>query len=367
MKIWHLYLYSTLFFHLCANTSEAIKEYRYVIIVPSYNNERWCTWNLNSLKQNHSSYRIVYIDDCSTDTTKKLVKKWLKQNNLHVPFTYIRTNKRCGALANLYRAIHACDDDEIIVCVDGDDALAHPNVLRRLDREYAKGIWLTYGQYRVCPTKKLGNCKQLLTDIPIRQQPFVTSHLRTFYAWLFKEIKLEDLLDKEDKFYTAACDVAHMLPLVELARNNYSYIADVLYKYNHINSLNVCRTNRPKQQYNTQHIRSKKPYNQLIEKPTSMQKDLRLTSNSYSNILQQTKIPILVIGTTTIEHANLISPFNCSINYYVTRWNNVTMQEKISLFIENNYFENVDNVLYKKLTQQNPLVIYCEAKDRNSV
>jgi hypothetical protein len=49
----------------------------------------------------------------------------------------IRNPVRVGALENLYRCIHTCDDQEIVILLDGDDWLAHPRVLQTLNAVYA--------------------------------------------------------------------------------------------------------------------------------------------------------------------------------------------------------------------------------------
>jgi hypothetical protein len=47
----------------------------------------------------------------------------------------IRNPVRVGALENLYRCIHTCDDQEIVILLDGDDWLAHPRVLQTLNAD----------------------------------------------------------------------------------------------------------------------------------------------------------------------------------------------------------------------------------------
>ena len=41
---------------------------KFTIITPSYNNVEWVEFNLASvLNQTYSNYRVMYIDDASTD------------------------------------------------------------------------------------------------------------------------------------------------------------------------------------------------------------------------------------------------------------------------------------------------------------
>ena len=105
-----------------------------VVVVPSYNNIRWCKKNLRSiLNQNYGNYRVIYIDDASVDGTSEAVKKIVRARHAEPLVQLIVNKERLGALANLYHAIYSCKDDEIIVTVDGDDWLKHNDVLKNLN------------------------------------------------------------------------------------------------------------------------------------------------------------------------------------------------------------------------------------------
>ena len=55
---------------------------KFTIITPSYNNIDWVEYNLASiLNQTHTNWRLLYIDDCSTDGTFEKVSEilnWFK-------------------------------------------------------------------------------------------------------------------------------------------------------------------------------------------------------------------------------------------------------------------------------------------------
>jgi glycosyltransferase involved in cell wall biosynthesis len=243
---------------------DGLDNFRFVIVIPSYNNIKWWHGNiLSALQQQNKNFRIIYIDDASTDGTGTAVESWLKKNNIPlINFLLIRNERRHGALLNFYRAIHACDDNEIIVCLDGDDQLYNNQVLNRLTQEYKKNILATYGQYQDFPGNKIGYCKLLNKDASLRKQQFVLSHLRTFYAWLFKKIKIEDFL-YEDKFYPMAWDLAIMYPLIEMAGTRYSFIPDILYRYNRANIINDHKVNGKMQHFLAKDIRNKISYTVL--------------------------------------------------------------------------------------------------------
>lgn len=93
--------------------------------------------------------------------------------------------------------------------------------------------------------------------------PFVTTHLRTFKAALFKRIKKEDLL-YNGEFYPVAGDLAWIFPLIEMSsKGHVRFIPDVLYYYNNYNPLCDHNKNYALQRQFTYEIYAKKPYEPL--------------------------------------------------------------------------------------------------------
>lgn len=228
---------------LCWNLIARVQEKPMVIVVPSYNNAQWYKRNLDSICfQNYDNYRVIYIDDCSEDGTGALVAAYIDEHGLHDKVILICNRTNCGAMANHYKAAWMCADDEIIVHVDGDDWLAHNNVLIRVNDEYQNPyVWLTYGQFERFPDGQKGYCRPMQSAViqwnAYRECDWITSHLRTFYAGLFKQIKLRDFI-YEGGYFPVTCDMAMFFPLLELAGKHMRCIPDVLYMYNEQTELN---------------------------------------------------------------------------------------------------------------------------------
>jgi glycosyltransferase involved in cell wall biosynthesis len=254
-------------FLACLHVS-MIAELPIVVIIPSYNNARWCEKNLDSIfSQNYTNFRVIYIDDHSADATYDKVISYVDARNEWYRCTVIRNEHRCGALENLYYAIHSCSDWELVVLVDGDDWLSGHDVFQRLNTFYQQeDIWLTYGQFVEYPKEKIGFCDAIPQEVIVhnsfRQHGCPVSHLRTFYAWLFKKIKKEDLL-YEGVFYPMTWDKAIMLPMLEMSGGRFKFIQDVLYVYNFANPINDCRVNGHLQAHLARVIFEKEPYRPL--------------------------------------------------------------------------------------------------------
>jgi glycosyltransferase involved in cell wall biosynthesis len=239
------------------------------VVIPSYNNRQWYKQNLCSLcTQDYDNFRAIYIDDCSSDRTGELVEEFIAENNLGKRIHLIRNRVRVGALQNLYNAIHSCHDHEIIVILDGDDWFAHNLVLKKINEVYADpNCWMTYGQYISWPDNMHGYSKQIPFHITeannFREYEWCASHLRSFYVWLFKMIKKDDLMSPNGTFYLMAWDQAMMFPMLEMSGHRAKFISDVLYIYNAANPINDSKVNRQLQQNLEVLIRTQKKYDRL--------------------------------------------------------------------------------------------------------
>jgi glycosyltransferase involved in cell wall biosynthesis len=240
------------------------------VVIPSYNNCQWYKNNLSSLcTQDYDRFRAIYVDDCSTDGTGELVEKFIADNNLGKLIHLIRNPVRVGAMQNLYNVIYSCDDDEIVVILDGDDWLAHTGVLKRLNTVYSDpNCWMSYGQYAPWPHSLPAVYSRQIPSYIIetnnfREYEWCASHLRSFYAWLFKLIKREDLISPDGTFYPMACDQAMMFPMLEMAGHRAKFISDILYIYNTANPISDSRVNRLLQRHLETIIRLQKKYDRL--------------------------------------------------------------------------------------------------------
>ena len=157
--------------------TQQVSQPHFVIIIPSYNNISWHVQNLDSIfSQDYNDFHVIYIDDCSTDGTGDAVAQYIHTNDVWNNVTFIKSDKRRGALANLYHAIHTCNDTDIIITVDGDDWLAHDHVLSHLANVYSDAnIWMTFGQFAEFPSGKIGHCrplaKQAIAHNSFRDEP----------------------------------------------------------------------------------------------------------------------------------------------------------------------------------------------------
>lgn len=224
----------------------------FVFIVPSFNNERWINLNLLSIFiQDYDPYlfRVIYINDCSTDRTFDLLNEFIESHGVADRITVLNSNTKQGQQKSRYDAYHMCDDDEIVIFLDGDDWLYDHEVLLKLNGAYQNNILLTYGSYYcyeegepemgVAYSNLYGTRsfpQSVVDNKTYREYDWLASHLRTGYAKLFKNIDISDLTDENNKMYVICTDYAEMCPALEMAGDRHMCMREPLCVYNKLNS-----------------------------------------------------------------------------------------------------------------------------------
>jgi glycosyltransferase involved in cell wall biosynthesis len=212
----------------------------FLIVSCFYNAESFIERCVGSiLTQDYQNYRVLFVDDASTDNGFDLIDEDKR-------FIKIKNKENKGLLYNYshYLPMYANDDD-IIVVVDGDDALQGNKSLSYLNDFYNEhGCMVTYGQ-SVWTDGRKGFARPYTESefLNLRTSPFIASHLRTFKYTCFKEISNQDsefncFKDKNGDYLKAAPDVAIMFPVMEIAGfERVKYIDKILHLYNFHNPL----------------------------------------------------------------------------------------------------------------------------------
>lgn len=259
---------------LCYTLALPQEQPEFAVVVCSYNNERWCQLNLESIcMQRYDNYHIYYCDDCSTDATVQKVQEFIHQHHLEDKITLITNPTRHYKLYNLYTIIHTyLKNRDIVVEIDGDDWLLSDDVFDYLASVYSEGnVWMTYGGFICTPytfdyLKARNIPEYIITGNEFRffyHTGFIFMALRTFYAGLFKRINLRDLYDESGQFFTVSSDIATMIPMFEMAGERFHHIEKDIYCYNTSTGHNDYRRNFSLQHKVYNLVRSKRKYTPL--------------------------------------------------------------------------------------------------------
>jgi glycosyltransferase involved in cell wall biosynthesis len=244
---------------------------KFKVIVPSFNCIEYLPRCLASIEgQSYTPDAVCIIDDASTlPQQREIILDFCTRNKWHYRFH----ERNHGTVYGLVQGIKEfnCEDDDIIVAIDGDDWLAHSEVFSYLNQVYSSNdIYLTWGQCEKYPVEK--NPMRCANNIPervidrklFREIRFVFSHLHTFKYLLWKNIKDEDLRDQNGVYFRILSDLAMYYPMLEMAGRKIKFIKETLYIYNAENPLNDAKIT-PKEEWDAlnQFIRSKPPYQTL--------------------------------------------------------------------------------------------------------
>lgn len=119
------------------------------IVVTSFNTEKYLADCINSiLMQTYKNWEIIYVDDCSTDSTVEKMKELTIYNNIIDKVKMFRHLHNYGYGASLYHSIQKAIGD-IIAIVDSDDALVENNALDLMVKAHQKNpdVSLVYSDY----------------------------------------------------------------------------------------------------------------------------------------------------------------------------------------------------------------------------
>lgn len=197
-----------------------------------------CFWNaekyigkcLESLQmQKFKDFKVYLIDDMSTDNSVSKIEKLIDGD---IRFELIINQEKKFKLRNLDELIRTFDDDDVVIELDGDDWLYLPTVLEEIDKTYQdSSVWITNGSFMYSNGSRGFSAK--CSPLTIRKDAFRFSHLRTWKAFLWKSIPIENLKETNGEYFKSGADVAYTFPLLELAgEKHYKFISSVLYVYN---------------------------------------------------------------------------------------------------------------------------------------
>ena len=172
------------------------EEKSFAIVVYSYKEVKICERVLKSIfEQDYDRFRVIFFDDGSQDGTFEKVQSFVLENKQDHRVILIQNQERLGPVACLYRAADTLRNKEIAVPINAKDWLAHPGTLSRLNAVYQNpDVWLTVSGPILYPTYEQLDCGPKFENLP--------AHIPvSFYAGLFKRIRLADLL-KNGHFVT---------------------------------------------------------------------------------------------------------------------------------------------------------------------
>ena len=279
------------------------KDNKFIILVTAYNDENWVEYNIASiLNQTYSNYEVMYYNDASLDNTYQKTLDLIKDNSKFKIFTR-KENK--GVLYSYIECFKNINDEDIVVCMSGDDWFFDENVLENLNNYYNKtDVWMTYGKYYdwdgksdnvTEPSSQNTEHSTFVHNYKLyKKDTWRASHLRTFKGFLCKKLPTQTYKSKLDgKFFDHAADLAMSFPCLELCGKEKIGVVDFpTYVYNMSPSNQLRTQNRESNPNNSKYeieIRNRKTYKTLKNKTEIPQKLPQI--NVFGDIKERHTIP----------------------------------------------------------------------------
>ncbi|MEW9669826.1 glycosyltransferase family 2 protein [Ammoniphilus sp. 3BR4] len=140
------------------------------VVIPSYNRAEFIERAIRSvLSQTYKNWKLLIVDDASTDDTEKRIEPYLKDNRIR----FIALDKNVGISHVMNRALEEVDT-EAFVQLDSDDWLDR-DALRQFSKAMKRNpqAALYYGNVRMWVEQKNGRLKQFKT---VRHRQFHTKY-----------------------------------------------------------------------------------------------------------------------------------------------------------------------------------------------
>ena len=229
--------------------------------------------------QSDVAFDVCVIDDASTDLRQP---DYMDAFARRVGWNFVRNETHQGALYNHVTAVNIMspEPDDVIVSVDADDRLSHPQALSRLRTYYdVYQPLLTYGSYRcdpedprVTPAKHLpdevilGNTYRAFSARKDLPDPIWFNHLRTVKHELFTRLDpTVDFMHEDGSWLKTCYDLAITIPSLEMAAGRYVMVPDILYVYTRNNPFSDCYVNGQGIEHDKARIFSLPPKTPLAE------------------------------------------------------------------------------------------------------
>lgn len=209
---------------------------RFIIIASGFNCEKYVQKCIHSInRQTNKNFLAVIIDDGSSDKTGFEV---LRYTSPLQGFVAEISRFNYGAARRRYDAIKEYSEspDDVIIFIGLDDELK-PNALARIEEEYKRGKWCTYGNWinqlgKMLPPGFLKFDEATHKDRNYRKVKFRATAPNTFKRFLFDQLT-EDEFKLDGEWIKATTESHLMFSCLEMSgESKIGMITDPIYLYN---------------------------------------------------------------------------------------------------------------------------------------
>ena len=174
-----------------------------IVLTGFYNAEKYVQRSILSIMtQTYKDFTCYITSDRSTDNSINLIRQLIKNDPrfIIVEDSDIKLYQT-GNFDKVIRNNPNIKDDDVLVEVDGDDWLPDSYVFERINKLYEdKDVWIANGSFKYSSGQPGFSSPQKNFD-NLRNSVFTASHIRTWRAFLWRNIKEEDLRDEDGNYW----------------------------------------------------------------------------------------------------------------------------------------------------------------------
>ncbi len=180
----------------------------FAIVLYAYKQGQSIEKTLRSIfEQDYENFRVIFFDDNSKDETFEKARVYVLENNQESKVIMIQNQDRLGPVACMSQG--ALMPQEIVIPLQGGELFAHPGVLKKLNAAYQDPhVLITQSTPLLIPSYE-----------PAALKPI------SFYASLFQEIRLCDLID--DGQYKTGQE-AYLIPILQMSQGHQKKMEETL-------------------------------------------------------------------------------------------------------------------------------------------
>jgi glycosyltransferase involved in cell wall biosynthesis len=206
---------------------------RFVFIMPAFNAESTISRSILSVwMQTHANWKIIVLDDMSTDKTMETVlnvKKMIGANDDKIQLI-VNDNKK-WEVGNIVEGLNHCDSKDIVCRLDGDDWLCDTDALTIINYKYnqlgCNALWTSH--------RWSFSNQNISSNLPKNadpyEHPWVSSHLKTFKKELIESVPDNNFRGPDGNYFKRIGDQALYLPVLHQSAGNWHYEPIVAYHY----------------------------------------------------------------------------------------------------------------------------------------
>ena len=194
-----------------------MKDPTFLILTPAFNcrEKIWRTM-LSVAGQSYDQWQMVIIDDMSSDGTAQAAAKYAKELKIQNRVVVIEREEKYGEVRNTLDIVKTmARKDDIVVRLDAGDYLVDLDALAIVSSIYKQtspAVLWTAHRWSLTDHNISG---PIDASKSIYEQPWKSSHLKTFVAGELFGINEDNFRDEDGNWIMIACDQAIFLPMME--------------------------------------------------------------------------------------------------------------------------------------------------------